>query len=99
MKVDRNDPLPMLITASKLFGGRLRHDSNSQGPYIRFGEPPFHVDLHRGDSIVKKGGKAVVTSIWAKQKLRIVKKNPDLHYLIDRVESAVKHTVDVSKKG
>ena len=98
MKIERKNSLDKMILVGNLFGGKLRYSSAENGPYLRFGEPPYHVDIRKGDSIVKKGGKAVITNSFVKTKLAVAKKNPEMSYLIDMLESKVTSTIDIEKK-
>lgn len=98
--IPRRDSLPIMIKVANLFGGRLKYEaSNNGGPgaYVRFGEAPFHVDIHKGDSIVKKGSKAVVTSIYMKKKIAYLKKYPEMHHMISRFENSLKQSFEIEK--
>lgn len=97
LRVPRKDPLPTLIKISNTFGGHLRYDSSQGGGFVRIGEPPYHVDIRRGDSIVKKGGQAIVTRYYIKQKIAYLKKHPELKHMANDMEKILKKAVKIER--
>lgn len=95
MKVpkDRELRVPALIKVANTFGGTLEYSTSNHGGYVRIGTPPFHVDIHPGDSIVKKGPKAVVARGYMQIRAKVYKKNPELKHLVPHIESLVYRTI------
>lgn len=95
MKVpkDRKLRVAALIKVANTFGGTLEYSTSNHGGYVRIGTPPFHVDVHPGDSIVKKGPKAVVARGYMQIRARVFEKNPELKHLVPRIESLIHKSV------
>lgn len=95
MKVpkDRHLRTEALIKVANTFGGYLAYSTSNHGAYVRIGEPPFHVDIHPGDSIVKKGPQAIVARGYMKIRARAYKRNPELKHLVPHIESLIHRTV------
>jgi len=92
-KVPRKDHLPALIKIANAFGGHARYSSSQGGAFVRIGYPPNHVDIHKGDSIIKKGSMAIVTRFYIKQKLAYLQKHPELRGLVNDTEKLLKAQV------
>lgn len=90
---DRTIRTESLIKVANTFGGRLSYSTSNHGVYTRIGIPPFHVDVHPGDSIVKKGSQAVVAKGYLILRTKAFKKNPELKHLVPHIESLVHKTV------
>lgn len=97
VQIPRNNKTPALIAVGKLLGGHLRYSSSEGGAFIRVGEPPYHVDIRKGDSVVKKGAKAIVTNGYIKQKMKYVRRYPELKPLVDDLEKLLKTTIKIEK--
>ena len=95
MKVPKDRKLrgAALIKVANTFGGSLSYSTSNHGAYVRIGTPPFHVDIHPGDSIVKKGPKAVVAKGYMEIRARVFKKNPELKHLVPQIESLIYRTI------
>lgn len=89
----RFDVVPVLAKVAQVFGGDLRYSSEHRGTYVRIGTPPYHVDIQKGDSIVKKGGMAIVTKFYVQQKLAYLRKHPELKGLVNDTEKLLKAQV------
>jgi hypothetical protein len=95
MKVPKDRELrgDALIKVANTFGGSLSYSTSNHGAYVRIGTPPFHVDIHPGDSIVKKGPKAVVAKGYMEIRARVFKKNPELKHLVPHIESLIHQSI------
>lgn len=95
MKVPKDRKLrgAALIKVANTFGGTLEYSTSNHGAYVRIGTPPFHVDIHPGDSIVKKGPQAVVARGYMKIRARAYKKNPEFKHLVPHIESLIHRTI------
>lgn len=97
-QIPKKDHIPALIKVGQAFGGHLRYSSSSGGAFLRMGTPPYHVDIHKGDSIVKKGGQAIVTQFYMKRKIAYLKKYPELRHLVDEAEAHLKKSIKLEKR-
>ena len=82
-----------LIKVANTFGGNLRYSTSNHGAFVRIGHPPFHVDVRPGDSIVKKGPKAVLARGYMILRAKAYARNPELKHLVPHIESLIHKTV------
>ena len=93
---DRSIRVETLAKVANIFGGTLAYSTSNYGAYVRIGIPPFHVDIHPGDSIVKKGGQAIVAKGYMMLRAEAYKRNPELRHLVPKIESMVHKTITLN---
>lgn len=93
---DRSIRVETLAKVANTFGGTLAYSTSNNGSYVRIGVPPVHVDMHPGDSIVKKGGQAVVAKGYMILRAKAYKSNPELRHLVPKIESMVHKTITLN---
>ena len=73
-KIEERQPiLPSMIKAANEFGGKLAYSSD-RGTYVMLGYGDTYTELHRGDTIVRKGQNVVITRGWIKREVLAARK-------------------------